>query len=479
MEEQKKRKVEQAKLDAIEEVKKRASLKASALKKTNSSSESTTKGRKNLSKRAATLDNNDTPSKKQVVTPSEDNILEEKNSEAQKPANRVMKLRSRSLSKAPATTPQINEVEQISMNSTFQSPVQQDISVRLSPMEDRRLSGAGSFRGSASNPLTGGGGMPPPDRVDAGSRDRHSRRMDKIHGSKPSSQWQLLAHDPSLISGGITEKTTQPKSPGLADVVIEAIKHPRKQQEEKPKPNPAKRRGVTRDEKYGYGVAQKEVVQADTEVEKSADGGITLGCWLWLLLILLLLLLLLGLYLKFFGIAAGGVCFETSGDDPRATKPSGCWRMTACPAHGRCRSGTLNSCMEPFEPAENDTVCAMQKDYMPKIQSYLDFLRNTTAESICAEVYSVGKMQKVNYTLSELQEATGLKPPENVTSAHFEEMTETFELVGKNSFALSWQEVSKLNLPPTCAVTFHTRNNMLVIALSFLLAELVIWLAFC
>eukprot|EP00638_Chattonella_subsalsa_P020269 CAMPEP_0117894440 /NCGR_PEP_ID=MMETSP0950-20121206/25956_1 /TAXON_ID=44440 /ORGANISM="Chattonella subsalsa, Strain CCMP2191" /LENGTH=429 /DNA_ID=CAMNT_0005754957 /DNA_START=67 /DNA_END=1357 /DNA_ORIENTATION=- len=429
MEEQKKRKVEQAKLDAIEEVKKRASLKASALKKTNSSSESTTKGRKNLSKRAATLDNNDTPSKKQVVTPSEDNILEEKNSEAQKPANRVMKL-------------------------------------ALAPSQKLLQ-------------LLGGGGMPPPDRVDAGSRDRHSRRMDKIHGSKPSSQWQLLAHDPSLISGGITEKTTQPKSPGLADVVIEAIKHPRKQQEEKPKPNPAKRRGVTRDEKYGYGVAQKEVVQADTEVEKSADGGITLGCWLWLLLILLLLLLLLGLYLKFFGIAAGGVCFETSGDDPRATKPSGCWRMTACPAHGRCRSGTLNSCMEPFEPAENDTVCAMQKDYMPKIQSYLDFLRNTTAESICAEVYSVGKMQKVNYTLSELQEATGLKPPENVTSAHFEEMTETFELVGKNSFALSWQEVSKLNLPPTCAVTFHTRNNMLVIALSFLLAELVIWLAFC
>jgi len=87
-------------------------------------------------------------------------------------------------------------------------------------------------------------------------------------------------------------------------------------------------------------------------------------------------------------------------------------------------------------------------------------------------------MQKISYTVDELEALVKVRAPENA-GLLFQEMTEIFDVVGDNRFALSWMEVSNLDLPFFCALAFFVRNNLMLLSMSLMFAEIVIWVTMC
>jgi len=171
------------------------------------------------------------------------------------------------------------------------------------------------------------------------------------------------------------------------------------------------------------------------------------------------------------------VCYEGSGG---VNKPSQCQRMLSCPAHGRCRGGQLDSCVQPFmrSGSLSNATCVLSTDFSKKVHPFLVYLRQSTASAICSDVYKIGPMQKISYTVDELEALVKVRAPENA-GLLFQEMTEIFDVVGDNRFALSWMEVSNLDLPFFCALAFFVRNNLMLLSMSLMFAEIVIWVTMC
>lgn len=161
-------------------------------------------------------------------------------------------------------------------------------------------------------------------------------------------------------------------------------------------------------------------------------------------------------------------------------KPSQCQRMLSCPAHGRCRGGQLDSCVQPFmrSGSLSNATCVLSTDFSKKVHPFLVYLRQSTASAICSDVYKIGPMQKISYTVDELEALVKVRAPENA-GLLFQEMTEIFDVVGDNRFALSWMEVSNLDLPFFCALAFFVRNNLMLLSMSLMFAEIVIWVTMC
>lgn len=482
MEGSKKRDLEQAKLDAQAEVKER--MEAAARRA------STIGGRKSMassSKRSAVAFSEDSePKKKQVVA---------KQAAKEAALARV----TRSSTRTPKSTPKAQEY----FTESAKSPHDEVFSVRLTPMGDRRLSGPGSLRGSASNPLTGGG-TGAAGGADASAREDHTLRVSKKGRDTQSGHWSLIAEDPSRITSmaSAEKKTTKVTSPRLSDVVIQASRQAKAPKADQTKVKLTGHKGLKKtegNEKHGFAVAPKAAGETSVLFEMGT------GCWLLTVTLLLLLLLLVGFFWEvstngwagatLAAVVGGGrgmaaVCYQTSSEfGPAGSAPAGaCGRMLSCPAHGLCRSGELQSCKLPFVPSNDAKTCLMNATFAAEAEPFIELMRNRTEATICGEVFAAGEMTKFNLTIPEMESLLGLSAPANATTL-FEEMTETFELAGKSGFALAWDEVSALALggagplggllPAPCAAAFLVRNNMLVISLTVLLAEMIIWLSLC